>query len=213
MNKKFDNQKFSDCPIIGILRNIELNDLKIILDISIKSGIKNIEITMNTTQPEEKIKTCIDLFSDKLNIGAGTVINLKSLHRALEAGAQFIVTPNTNKDIIEYCKKNSIPIFAGAFTPTEILNAYQYGAKMIKIFPANMLDPKYLKTIKGPLNNIPLMPTGGIFPETMQQWKDVGADAFGIGENLFNPNLIKNRDWESLSNNIKKYINAMNEII
>ena len=181
-------------------------------EISEAAGLKNLEITMNTEGVEDQIRTCRETYGSSLNIGAGTVCHKQDLERALDAGAQFIVTPNVNLEVIETCVTKMIPIFVGAFTPTEIELAYRAGATMVKIFPAETLGPAYLKAVRGPFNQIPLMPTGGVTPETMQDWKDAGAKAYGVGGKLYNSSMAKDGDWDGLRKLADSFVQAVQQL-
>jgi 2-dehydro-3-deoxyphosphogluconate aldolase / (4S)-4-hydroxy-2-oxoglutarate aldolase len=151
---------FEKMPIVGIVRNIDIEDMKHILPIFREAGLTTIEITMNTPNTEKMIRYAVENEQAGLNIGAGTVCDKKELKHALKAGAQFIVTPVIQRKVIKACVKKEIPIFPGAFTPTEIYTAWSYGANMVKIFPATQLGAEYIKEVKAPLNNIKLLPTG-----------------------------------------------------
>src|SRR3712207_2756512 len=135
----FSWELYHKLPIIGILRNTSAKLIKQILTVYRDAGFTNIEITMETPQAKELIKEAITSFGSSLNIGAGTVCTENQLNAALEAGACFIVTPIVNKGVIERCVLQKVPIFPGAFTPTEIFLAWSAGATMVKIFPASLL--------------------------------------------------------------------------
>lgn len=205
-NQDFSWKSFSLVPIVGIIRNLSFDVVSKILPIYISSGLKNIEITMNTPFADEIIKFAIQKYKGQLNIGAGTVCNTNDLKIALEAGAQFIVTPILDKEVVKTCVSSNIPVFPGAFTPTEIYQAWRMGASMVKVYPATSLGPEYIKDVKAPLNQIKLMPTGGINLENIQDFINAGADALGIGSQLFDKTLIKNEDWHGLELHFKKYI-------
>ncbi|SEJ31657.1 2-dehydro-3-deoxyphosphogluconate aldolase / (4S)-4-hydroxy-2-oxoglutarate aldolase [Dyadobacter koreensis] len=194
----FSQELFKKAPIVGIIRNLSLEDVKKILPIYREAGLTTIEITMNTPGAEEMIRYALENESEGLNIGAGTVCTKEDLENALDAGAQFIVTPVINKKIIKYCAKNGIPIFPGGFTPTELYNAWTYGAAMVKIYPATSLGPDYIKDLKAPLNKMKVLPTGGINLDNMDQFLKAGADGLGIGSQLFDKKMIQEKDWRGL---------------
>lgn len=212
MSELFSKERFETMPIVGILRGFSMDQTLEMASISVETGLKNLEITMNTDGVEDQIKACLDAHGSDLNIGAGTVCHPEDLERALNAGAQFIVTPNVNEEVIQICVKKMLPVFVGAFTPTEIERAYRAGATMVKIFPAETLGPAYLKAVRGPFDKIPLMPTGGVTPETMQAWKDAGAQAYGVGGKLYNAKLAQRGDWDGIRKLAESFVQAVEQL-
>jgi len=198
-------EKFEQLPIVGIIRNMKANDFERILPLYIQAGFTTIEVTMNTAGAEEMIKKAKSIYGDTINIGAGTVCNVNDLQKALEVGADFIVTPIVNKDVIEKCVALKIPIFPGAFSPTEIYTAWSLGASMVKVFPISQLGPGYIQSIKGPFPQIKLMPTGGVGLEDIKSYKEAGASAFGIGSPMFPNSLIKSLNEMDIFNYFKSF--------
>jgi len=205
----FSQELFKKAPIVGIVRNLSLDEVMQILPIYGEAGLTTIEITMNTLGAEEIIRYALEHHSEGLNIGAGTVCTKEDLDNALEAGAQFIVTPIINKKVIKSCVKKGIPVFPGGFSPTELYNAWSYGAAMVKIYPATSLGADYIKDLKAPLNNIKVLPTGGINLRNMQDFLKAGADGLGIGGQLFDKALIKNKDWAGLKLHFEKFVQKL----
>jgi len=205
----FSWKLFQKAPIVGIVRNVSLEDVKHILPIFREAGLTTIEITMNTSGAEEIIRYALENESDGLNIGAGTVCTKDDLELALDAGAQFIVTPIINKKVIKSCVKKKVPIFPGAFTPTEIYNAWTLGASMVKIYPATSLGPEYIKDLKAPMNQLKLLPTGGVSLENMSDFLKAGANGLGIGGQLFDKKLIQDKNWEGLKAHFQQFIQKL----
>jgi 2-dehydro-3-deoxyphosphogluconate aldolase/(4S)-4-hydroxy-2-oxoglutarate aldolase len=143
-------------------------------------------------------------------IGAGTVLNLELLQRALAAGATFIVTPVVNVEVIEECVRRKIPVFPGAYSPTEIMRAWELGATMVKVFPAETLGPSYVKAIKAPLPQVKLMPTGGVDLKTLGAYKKAGADGFGVGGPLFDRARVEAGDWNWIETQCRAFVKAYN---
>jgi 2-dehydro-3-deoxyphosphogluconate aldolase/(4S)-4-hydroxy-2-oxoglutarate aldolase len=207
MNKlQFSWPMFSRVPLIGIVRNMTFNEIKKILPIYLSAGLTTIEVTMNTPAAKEIIRHTADKYAGQLNIGAGTVCNKKDLKQALSAGAQFIVTPVLNKKVIRSCLKTGIPVFPGAFSPTEIYQAWKLGASMVKVYPATCLGPVYIKDIKAPLNQIKLLPTGGITKENLSSFMKAGSDGLGIGSQLFNKQYIETENWDALGLHFEEFV-------
>ena len=198
-------EKFEELPIVGIIRNMKANDFERILPIYIQAGFTTIEVTMNTVGAEAMIKKAKSDFGNSIHIGAGTVCTMNDLQKALELGADFIVTPIVDKDVIEKCVATKIPVFPGAFSPTEIYTAWSLGASMVKVFPISQLGPAYIQSIKGPFPQIKLMPTGGVELEDIKSYKEAGASAFGIGSPMFPNSLIKTLNEMDILNYFKSF--------
>ncbi len=202
---KFSWQRFEAAPIVGIIRNVPVEPIQRIAALYAEGGLTTLEITLNTPGAADVIHQLQNSIGDVLNIGAGTVCSLDELDIALNAGASFIVTPIIEEEVIKKCVANGIPVFPGAFTPSEIYRAWSLGAEMIKLFPATKMGPDYIKEVLAPLNKIKLMPTGGVSPENCEAFFKAGASAVGMGSNLFPKDLIAASDWEGLRVIYKQY--------
>jgi 2-dehydro-3-deoxyphosphogluconate aldolase / (4S)-4-hydroxy-2-oxoglutarate aldolase len=194
----FKHQLFETTPIVGILRNYAPQAVEKILSLYHEAGLNTIEITMNTEGATEMIRSAVSKFGDVLNIGAGTVVTDEDLEKAVNAGATFIVTPVMEEEVIKKAVALKVPIFPGAFTPTEINKAWRAGGSMIKVFPATFFGPDYFKEIKAPLNKIKLMATGGVTLSNLPEFFQKGADAVAMGSHLFPKNLIEEEKWGEL---------------
>ena len=209
-NQEFSWNGFSKVPIVGIIRNLSFDTIEKILPIYLSAGLTTIEITMNTQAAAEIIRFAADKYKGQLNVGAGTVCNTDELDLAIKAGSQFIVTPILDPDVVQACVSKNIPVFPGAYTPTEIYQAWKLGASMVKVYPATSLGPEYIKDVKAPLNKIKLMPTGGINLDNIQTFIKAGADGLGIGSQLFDKTLIKDENWDGLELHFKQYVSKLN---
>jgi 2-dehydro-3-deoxyphosphogluconate aldolase/(4S)-4-hydroxy-2-oxoglutarate aldolase len=205
-NLAFSWKKFEEVPIVGIIRGVSLEDFKQILPMYLRAGLTTVEVTMNTPDVESLIRFAATEYAGVLNVGAGTVCNLTDLEKALSYGAQFIVTPVLNEEVIQRSVAMGIPVFPGALTPSEIYKAWSLGAEVIKVFPAGYLGANYLKEIKAPLDKIKMLPTGGISLSNMQSFLDLGVSGLGIGSPLFDKTLIQAKDWIGLENHFAKYV-------
>lgn len=209
MENSFEWSLFSKAPIVGIVRNLTMEEVLAVLPVFREAGLTTVEITMNTPDAANIIRQALTQEGRGLNIGAGTVCNKDDLEMALDSGSQFIVTPIISKKVIKSCVKKGVPIFPGAYTPTEIYKAWTLGAAMVKIYPATALGPQYIKDLKAPMSQLKLLPTGGVGLENMADFLLAGADGLGIGGQLFDKQLIQNRDWDGLYQHFKKFVNIL----
>jgi 2-dehydro-3-deoxyphosphogluconate aldolase / (4S)-4-hydroxy-2-oxoglutarate aldolase len=198
----------STLPIVGILRGFTTAQVREVVHACLRGGLRNLEITMGSSQTPNQIRDARAIVADKMCIGAGTVLNLELLEKALEAGASFIVTPMVNVDVIEECVRRKIPVFPGAYSPTEILKAWELGATMVKVFPAETLGPSYIKSIKAPLPQVKLMPTGGVDLKTISAYRKARADGFGVGSPLFDRARIEAGDWHWVEAQCRAFVEA-----
>lgn len=205
MNPLFSADLLRSLPIIGILRGFTAIQMEQIVQATIRGGLQNLEITMNSPDAPQQIRAAIGISQGRLNVGAGTVLNLELLNQALEAGASFIVTPSIDAEVISACVERGVPIFPGAFTPTEVVRAWELGANMVKIFPAEVVGPGYIRALKAPLPQIKLLPTGGVDLKTLPEFRKAGADGFGIGSPLFNRGRVEAGDWAWVENQCKAF--------
>ena len=204
-----DTEKFKRLPILGILRGIDIESVEPLVEASISAGLKTIEITMNTRGAATLIEKAVAIGGKRLTVGAGTVLGVKSLEIAFDAGATFIVTPVLVEDVMKYCVKNKIPVFPGALTPQEIYNAWNAGATMVKVFPSGSFGPKYFKEIKGPFNDIELLACGGVTPENMKEYFTCGASAVAFGEGVFKKEWLAGKDFKSIGEAVKRYVDVL----
>ena len=178
-------------------------------------GIRAIEVTFNQKDPSQWVKTTNGIrqikeaMGEKMLVGAGTVTSVELAELAYEAGAQFIVSPDINEEVIRRTKELGMLSMPGALTPTEVLSAYKAGADFVKVFPAGPLGSSYVKAIKAPLSHIKFLAVGGIDETNMQEYLDAGVSGFGIGSNITNKKMIDNNDWAGLTALAKKYVEVV----
>ncbi len=208
MPTPFSAELFQRVPIVGILRGLPMRQLRPVVEAVRDSGLTTLEITMNTPGAAEQIRAAATLAGPAFNVGAGTVTDLKLLEAALAAGASFIVTPHLAVPVIERCVKLGVPVFPGAFSPTEIIQAWELGATMVKVFPAETFGPGYLRAVKAPFPQVRLMPTGGVNLETLAAFAQSGADAFGVGSPLFQADRLAASDWKWLRERGQAFVAA-----
>ncbi len=195
-----------DVPVIGILRGVDPDFFRSVMETSFASGLEAIEITMNTKHAIEIVSSCKPAVPPGKLLGMGTIRNLGEAKKAVEAGAMFLVTPNTDTKVIEYAKSNSVPIIAGALTPTEVYTAWSAGADMVKVFPIGIFGPKYIKELRGPFEQIPLVAVGGMDLDNVKEYFAAGARAVGASTSLFGKKALMERNLEEIAQNVKKFI-------
>ncbi|MDD5432676.1 MAG: bifunctional 4-hydroxy-2-oxoglutarate aldolase/2-dehydro-3-deoxy-phosphogluconate aldolase [Candidatus Omnitrophica bacterium] len=201
--------EFKKQPVLGIVRGVEPGEIEPLIETVIASGLKTLEITMNTKGAAQLIKTAKQKAQGKLVLGAGTVLDMDSLKSALDAGATFIVMPCLVKEVVVYCVKNKIPVFPGALTPPEIYAAWKEGATMVKVFPAKFFGPEYFREIKAPFNDIELLACSGVTPQNMKDYFACGASAISFGASVFKKEWLQAKDFSSISSAIKSYLQQL----
>jgi len=204
--------EFKNLPIVGILRGIKEDALEPLAQTIISSGLKTIEITMNTPNASKLINAMVKLTGERVTIGAGTVLSMTSLKQAINAGATFIVMPTFIPEVVGYCVKKKIPVFPGALTPQEIYNAWGAGATMVKVFPAKFFGPAYFREIKGPFDDIQLLACGGVTNENIGSFFDAGASAVAFGASIFKKGWLKNQEFFKIGLSIKSLFSAFSPI-
>ena len=175
-----DNLK--KCGVIAIIRMAKQSDVSNTVECLVAGGVKCLEVASNTPGYLHEISVARERYPNTI-IGAGTITSEYLAKEAIKAGAQFLVTPNVNKDVICYAN-NNIPILVGALTPTEICQAWEYGADIVKLFPAGEMGTQYCEGVLGPLNNIPLMAVGGIDIDNLSKWLSLDILGVGVGSKL-----------------------------
>jgi 2-dehydro-3-deoxyphosphogluconate aldolase/(4S)-4-hydroxy-2-oxoglutarate aldolase len=195
-----------DIPVIGILRGIDSAFFKSVMDTSFASGLQAIEITMNTDDALHIVSSNVSNIPSGKLLGMGTIRNLDEAKKAVDAGAMFLVTPNTDPEVIGYAKSHSVPIIAGALSPTEVYHAWASGADMIKVFPCRPFGPEYIKELRGPFEQVPLVAVGGIDLENINEYFKAGARAVGASTSLFGRDALKNHDLDEIARNVNNFI-------
>ncbi|WP_325955255.1 bifunctional 4-hydroxy-2-oxoglutarate aldolase/2-dehydro-3-deoxy-phosphogluconate aldolase [Mammaliicoccus sciuri] len=199
-----------ETKLIAILRNANPNDILPIVETLYKAGIRAIEVTMNSPKALESIELISNEMKGKVVVGAGTVLDAESARLAILSGATFILSPTVDKDTIRMSKKYGTVSIPGAMTPTEILEAYEYGGDIIKVFPTTSLGPEYIKDLKGPLPHIPLLPTGGVSIDNVTDFIEAGAVGVGLGSALVNTKVETNKAYfEELEQKAQAFYNKV----
>lgn len=195
-------------PVIGILRGVDEAFFPDLMTAAFDAGLQAMEVTMNTAGVERIVGKNQSRVPKGNYLGIGTVRNTDEASRALDAGASFIVTPNTDASVIEYARGRNVPVIAGAFSPTEVYTAWKCGARMVKVFPCGLLGPNYIRELRGPFDDIDLVAVGGVTPENMRDYFDAGVRAVGASSALFGKTALKEKDLKKLSEHVRKFIEA-----
>jgi len=192
--------------VIAIMRAQSSSQLITAADAIKKGGVKVIEVTMTTPGALDVIAEATRRYGQEVLFGAGTVLDTETARAAILAGAGFVVAPTLNLNVIALCNRYSVPAIPGCYTPTEMLTAWEGGADMIKLFPAEVGGPDLIKAILAPLPQLEIIPVGGVTMETAAEFIRKGAAALGVGSNLINQKLLDAGDMEELTRRALAFI-------
>ncbi len=211
MDKAEKLKLIEETGIIAIMRARHSDHLIAAADAIHKSGVRVIEVTLNTPHALKIIEEARGRYGEEVLFGAGTVLDAKSAQRAISAGAGFIVAPTLNLEIMAECKRHDLPVIPGCFTPTEMMTAWEAGADMIKLFPADAGGPTLLKSILAPLSQLKLVPVGGVNLDTAAEFIRNGAVALGVGSSLINSKILDSGDMAELTRRAAAFIGKVKE--
>ncbi|GIP33786.1 bifunctional 4-hydroxy-2-oxoglutarate aldolase/2-dehydro-3-deoxy-phosphogluconate aldolase [Paenibacillus sp. J2TS4] len=192
-------QQVKQTRLIAIARGVKPEQMVDAAEALLQGGVTVLEVTLNTPDALLMIQDLQQQLGDKMYIGAGTVLDPDDAQAAMRAGASFLVTPNTDEDVIRYAAREGVPIFPGAMTPTEIVRAWKAGATAIKIFPSSGLGLPYIQELMGPLNQIPMIAVGGINENNVGEYLNAGCYAVGVGGSLIHLKEIDNGNYTWLT--------------
>jgi 2-dehydro-3-deoxyphosphogluconate aldolase/(4S)-4-hydroxy-2-oxoglutarate aldolase len=195
--------------VVAIVRLDDYTAAELIVEALIAGGVDAVEFTYTNPDAGAAISVCRKAFPNQVAIGAGTVLDPETARAAILLGAQFIVTPAFNPETVALCTRYAVPSVIGAFTPTEILNAWQAGATYVKVFPASSVGPRYLKDVLGPLPHIRLIPTGGVTVENAGEFIKAGARGVAAGSNLVDAKSVAAQDWSTITARATAYVEAV----
>lgn len=204
-------EEIKRAKLVAIIRSHSSEGLENTVRSLYQGGIRVIEITLNTPGALSGIERLKQTFPELL-IGAGTVLDSESARLAIISGAGFLLTPTLKKETIETAKYYQVPIIPGVMTPTEVLTAYEYGAKMVKIFPIRTLGPKYLTDLKGPLPFVETMAVGGVSLENAGDYLKAGAHCLGIGSSLVDEKLVQQGDFTEIERRAASFVEIVHTV-
>ena len=195
-----------DCGIVAVVRSPDSEQLVEVTRALADGGVRIVEITMSVPNALDVLRQVRQALGDRLLLGAGTVLDPETARAVLLAGAEFIVAPTINLEVIRLCRRYDKLVMPGAFTPTEILTAWEAGADVVKVFPADVVGPEFFKALRGPLPQIRLMPTGGVDLSTAAAFLKAGACCLGVGGQLVEPKAVAARDFDRIRALAAEYV-------
>jgi 2-dehydro-3-deoxyphosphogluconate aldolase/(4S)-4-hydroxy-2-oxoglutarate aldolase len=192
--------------VVAVIRLDDPDKLRAVMDALAAGGVRVFEVTMTVPRAIELIRQLGSGLADDVLVGAGTVIDAGTARLAIDAGASFIVSPVFRRDVVDTCHNSGVPAIPGCFTPTEILDAWDAGADIVKVFPSTSLGPTFISDVRAPLPQLKLMPTGGVTIENAAEWLRAGAVAVGLGSALVGAAAVKAGDFASITRNAERLV-------
>src|SRR5438477_4901181 len=199
MNKDSQLRHVLDCGIVAVVRSPDSQQLVEVARALADGGVTVVEITLSVPNALDVLRQVRQALGDRVLLGAGTVLDAETARAVLLAGAEFIVAPTLNLDVIRLCRRYDKLVIPGAFTPTEILTAWEAGADVVKVFPAEVVGPAFFQALRGPLPQVRLMPTGGVDLTTAADFIRAGACCLGVGGQLVEPKALAARDFARIT--------------
>jgi 2-dehydro-3-deoxyphosphogluconate aldolase/(4S)-4-hydroxy-2-oxoglutarate aldolase len=192
--------------VVAIIRMKEPEKVRAVAEAIAAGGARALEVTMTVPRAIELIAELAPSMPHGFLLGAGTVVDAATARRVIDAGAQFVVGPVFRREVIDACHQRDVPVLPGCFTPTEILDAWDAGADIVKVFPATALGPGFIKDVRAPLPHVRLMPTGGVTLDNAGDWIKAGAVAVGVGTALLDAKAIAAGDFRTLRANAERIV-------
>jgi 2-dehydro-3-deoxyphosphogluconate aldolase / (4S)-4-hydroxy-2-oxoglutarate aldolase len=194
---------------LGVVAVIRLKDparLRAVVDAMAEGGVRALEVTMTVPRAVELIRELAPTLPNGFLLGAGTVTDAATARAVIDAGASFVVGPVFRPDVIAACHERDVPAMPGCLTPTEILAAHDCGADIVKVFPATMLGPQFIRDVRAPLPQVKLMPTGGVTLDNAGDWIRAGAVAVGVGSALLDAKAIESGRYDVITANARRVV-------
>lgn len=205
VSKNDISDSIRETGIVAIMRAKSSDQLLAAADAVLAGGVNAIEVTMTTPGALRVIEEATTKYGAEVIFGVGSVLDPETARAAILAGAQFVVCPTLKVETIEICKRYSVLVVPGAYTPTEVLTAWEAGADMVKVFPASVGGPAYIKAIKAPLPQVKLVPVGGVNLKTTADFIRAGSEIVGVGSSLINQSLLEAKEFTKISENARLY--------
>ena len=209
MSKLSDLERVQRSGIVAVIRAASGEMLCDVAEALVAGGVEVMEVTFTVPRAHKVLEQVAERLGDKILLGAGTVLDPETARVALLSGAEFIVSPTLSLDVIRLCRRYDKLVMPGAFSPTEVLTAWEAGADIVKVFPSDVTGPAYLKALGGPLPQIRLMPTGGVTLETAPAFLRSGAYALGVGSSLVDPKAIASGQLQSIEKLARQFVEVI----
>src|SRR4051794_26282809 len=212
MTRSHQLQRVLDAGIVAVVRAPDPAGLVEVIRALAAGGVTVAEVTLTVPNALDVIRAAREALGDSVLLGAGTVLDVETCRAALLAGAEFIVSPTVNLDVIRLCRRYDKLVMPGAFTPTEILAAWEAGADVVKVFPADVVGPAFFKAMRGPLPQVRLMPTGGVDLTTAAAFLKAGACCLGVGGQLVEPRAVAERNFDRIRDLARQYVAIVQQV-
>jgi 2-dehydro-3-deoxyphosphogluconate aldolase/(4S)-4-hydroxy-2-oxoglutarate aldolase len=204
-------QKIKSLGLLAVIRGPSYAQTLAMVDALVAGGVTGIEITYSTPQAEEVVKALANRYGDGILLGMGTLTRPEQAEASRQAGASFLVSPICEIELVKAMLKTGLVVMAGALTPTEVFQAHDLGADIVKIFPGSLTGPSYIKALRGPFPDIPMLPTGGVNLENVGEWFAAGAVAVGAGSELCPKKLVEAGEFEKITDNARRFVDAIRQ--
>ncbi|MBM3982892.1 MAG: bifunctional 4-hydroxy-2-oxoglutarate aldolase/2-dehydro-3-deoxy-phosphogluconate aldolase [Planctomycetes bacterium] len=209
MSREQNLQRVIDCGIVAVVRFSDPAPLVRVVEALAAGGVTVAEVTFTVPDALDVIRAAKRQLGDRVLLGAGTVLDPETARAAFLAGAEFVVAPTVNPDVIRMCRRYDKLAMPGAFTPTEVLTAWDAGADIVKVFPAEVVGPAFFKALRGPLPQVKLMPTGGVDLSTAGEFLRAGAVCLGVGGQLVDPKAVAAGDFARITELARQYTDTV----
>ena len=212
MSKEDQLRRILECGIVAVVRSPDSAQLVDVCRALADGGATVVEITMTVPDALQVVSRVRAALGDRVLLGAGTILDPETARAALLAGAEYVVAPTLNLEVIRACQRYSKLVMPGAFTPTEILTAWEAGADVVKVFPADVLGPAFFKAVRAPLPQVRLMPTGGVDLKTAADFLKAGACCLGVGGQLVEPRAVAERNFDRIRDLARQYAAVVQQV-
>ena len=205
------SSRIMDLGIVAVIRTPTFELVAPVCEALLSGGVLAQELTMTVPDALRALREVGARFGDEMLLGAGTILNGAQAHAAIDAGAQYVISPITKLEIIEAAHARNKPVMLGAYTPTEAQLAHEAGADFIKIFPADKLGPAYIKNLRAPLPHLRIVPTGGVDLQTAPEFLKAGCAALGVGSSLLTAEILRTKNWPELTRLAGEFVRVVRE--
>ena len=196
-------------PLLGIMRNVPLEKTIDYAEAAVAGGVSFFEVAMNSTHALEQITMLRNHFGDRATVGAGTAITVDRCRKALDAGAQFLLTPGTPLDVFAYCAEQDVALMPGVLTPFDVATSLEFGFRTMKLFPAGTMPMQYIKDLKGPFDDTHYIAIGGVTVDNVRQFMEAGYLGVGLGGGLMPKAAVDAGDWDTCAAYVRELVNRV----